>query len=119
MFIQVWQAIQTRLRKAQSIATSTSRVEHSGHLAGGSGGDEPRLLTLMNSSYSTHRWNQYGCFCAYVGTRVIFSLLVASLLLALPRAGASMELPTTPAGKVLAGYLEAVNSGNKEKLEAF
>jgi D-alanyl-D-alanine carboxypeptidase len=30
-----------------------------------------------------------------------------------------MELPSTPAGKVLAGYLEALNSGNKERLEAF
>jgi CubicO group peptidase (beta-lactamase class C family) len=34
-------------------------------------------------------------------------------------AGASAELPSTPAGKVLAGYLEAVNSGDKNKLEAF
>jgi D-alanyl-D-alanine carboxypeptidase len=30
-----------------------------------------------------------------------------------------LKLPSTPAGKVLAGYLEALNSGNKDKLEAF
>jgi len=72
----------------------------------------------MNSSYSTHRWNQYGWFCAYLHTRGIFSLLVAALSLGLPVAGA-LELPSTPAGKVLAGYLEALNSGNKDKLEVF
>src|SRR6267378_6451403 len=71
----------------------------------------------MNSS--THRWNQYGWFCAYPYMRGIFSLLVAALSLGLPRAGASPELPSTPAGKVLAGYLEALNSGNKDKLGAF
>ena len=52
-------------------------------------------------------------------TRVIFSLLVAALSLGLSLAGAPPELPSTPAGKVLAGYLEALNSGNKGKLEAF
>ena len=51
--------------------------------------------------------------------RGIFSLLVAALSLGLPLAGATVELPSTPAGKVLAGYLEALNSGNKDKLEAF
>jgi CubicO group peptidase (beta-lactamase class C family) len=51
--------------------------------------------------------------------RYILSLLVASLSLGLPLAGAPAELPSTPAGQVLAGYLEAVNSGNKDKLEAF
>ena len=51
--------------------------------------------------------------------RGIFSLLVAALSLGLPLAGAPPELPSTPAGKVLAGYLEALNSGNKDKLEAF
>src|SRR6266850_1143090 len=51
--------------------------------------------------------------------RGIFSLLVIALSLGLPLAGAAPELPSTPAGKVLAGYLEAVNSGNKDKLEAF
>src|SRR5215468_10105734 len=45
--------------------------------------------------------------------------IVAALSLGLARAGRAAELPSTPAGKVLAGYLEAVNSGNKEKLEAF
>src|SRR5215510_861783 len=49
--------------------------------------------------------------------RAVFSLLVAALSLAL--AGAAPELPSTPAGKVLAGYLEALNSGNKDKLETF
>ena len=37
----------------------------------------------------------------------------------LPLAEAPPELTSTPAGKVLAGYLEAVNTGNKDKLEAF
>jgi CubicO group peptidase (beta-lactamase class C family) len=46
-------------------------------------------------------------------------LLVAALSLGLSVAGAPPELPSTPAGKVLAGYLEALNSGNKDKLEAF
>ena len=45
------------------------------------------------------------------------SLLV--FLLGLPLPAAPAELPSTPAGKVLAGYLEALNSGNKDKLEAF
>jgi len=43
----------------------------------------------------------------------------AAFSLGLPLAGASPGLPSTPAGKVLAGYLEALNSGNKDKLEAF
>src|SRR5712664_2568031 len=73
----------------------------------------------MNSSYSTPRWNQYGWFGAYLYMRGIFSLLVAALSLGLALAGAPPELPSTPAGKVLAGYLEAMNSGNKDKLEAF
>jgi len=73
----------------------------------------------MNSSHSTHRWNQYGRFCAYLCKRGIFSILVAALSLGAPLAGAVAELPSTPAGKVLAGYLEALNSGNKDKLEAF
>src|SRR5882757_1522889 len=73
----------------------------------------------MNSSYSTRRWNQYGWFCANLYTRGIFVLLVAALSLGLSLAGAPPELPSTPAGKVLAGYLEAVNSGNKDKLEVF
>src|SRR5438067_10543695 len=51
--------------------------------------------------------------------RRIFSLLVAGLTLGLSLAAAPPELPSTPAGKVLAGYLEAVNSGTKDKLEAF
>src|SRR6267142_327213 len=51
--------------------------------------------------------------------RGIFSLFVAAFSLGLALAGAPPELPSTPAGKVLAGYLEALNSGNKDKLEAF
>ena len=68
----------------------------------------------MNSSYPTHGWNQYGWFCAYRYTRGIFSLLVAALSVGVALAGAPPELPSTPAGKVLAGYLEALNSGNKD-----
>src|SRR5256886_10049540 len=73
----------------------------------------------MNSPYATQRWSQYGWFCAHPYTRVIFSLLVAALTLGVTLAGAPPEFPSTPAGKVLAGYLEALNSGNKDKLEAF
>jgi len=71
----------------------------------------------MNSSGSAHAWNQNGRFCGYFSVLGIFSLFVASL--SLPLAGAAIELPSTQAGKVLGGYLEALNSGNKEKLEAF
>ncbi len=49
--------------------------------------------------------------------RFIFLLIVAAL--SLPLAGAPADFPSTPAGKVLAAYLEALNSGNKNKLEAF
>jgi len=51
--------------------------------------------------------------------RGVVSLLVASLWLGPSVAGAPAEWPSTPAGQVLAGYLEALNSGNKDKLEAF
>jgi CubicO group peptidase (beta-lactamase class C family) len=51
--------------------------------------------------------------------RPIFSLLLAALSLGLAGAGVAAELPSTPAGKVLAGYLEALHSGNKDKLESF
>jgi D-alanyl-D-alanine carboxypeptidase len=60
-----------------------------------------------------------GWFCSYRSVRRIFLLVVAALSLSLPLVGASPELPSTPAGKVLGGYLEALNSGNKAKLEAF
>jgi len=49
----------------------------------------------------------------------MLALLIVALSLGLPVAGAAPELPSTPAGKVLAGYLDALNSGDKEKLEAF
>jgi len=52
-------------------------------------------------------------------TRGIFSLLIAALSMGQALAGAPAELPSTPAGKVLAGYLEAVDSGNKDKLDSF
>ena len=51
--------------------------------------------------------------------RGILALFVGALSLGLPLAKAHPELPTTPAGRVLAGYLEALNSGNEDKLEAF
>lgn len=47
------------------------------------------------------------------------TFLVASFLLGPLLAGGRPALPSTPAGKVLAGYLEAMNSGNKDKLDAF
>jgi hypothetical protein len=77
------------------------------------------VVDTMNSSYSTHQRNQQGWFCTYLCTRGILLLLVAALGLGLPVAGAPPELPSTAAGKVLAGYLEAVNSGDKAKLAAF
>ena len=49
----------------------------------------------------------------------LFSLIITGLWLGLSLAAAPPELPSTPAGKVLAGYLEALNSGDKDKLEAF
>ena len=78
-----------------------------------------QAIDTMNSLQSTPRWSQYGWFCAYPFRRGIFSLLIAALSLGLALAGAAPELPFTPAGKILAGYLEALNSGNKDKLEAF
>src|SRR5436190_325325 len=79
---------------------------------------KPRTTGFL-SRRSTHRWNQYGWFSAPLCMRSIFSLLVAALFLGFPTPGAPLELPPTPAGKVLAGYLEALNSGNKDKLQAF
>ena len=73
----------------------------------------------MKSSSSIHRWNQCGWFRAYRYTPGILPLLIAALSLGLTFAAAPPELPSTPAGKVLAGYLEALNSGTKDKLEAF
>ncbi|MEO8027253.1 MAG: serine hydrolase domain-containing protein [Bryobacteraceae bacterium] len=56
--------------------------------------------------------------------RSIFFILIAALSLGLPLAGAPPAFPSTPAGKVLAGYLEALNTGNapnsgRDKLESF
>jgi hypothetical protein len=73
----------------------------------------------MNSSHSAHRLDQHGWFPSYLHTTGILSLIVAALSLGPAQAEAPPELPSTPAGKVLAGYLEALNSGNKDKLEAF
>jgi hypothetical protein len=78
-----------------------------------------KVIDTMNSSYSTPRSNQCGWFGADPRTCGISSILVVALSLGLALAGAAPELPSTPAGKVLAGYLEALNSGKKNKLEAF
>ena len=51
--------------------------------------------------------------------RGLLSLVVASLSLGLALAGPPPEFPPTPAGQVLAGYLDALNSGTKDKLEPF
>lgn len=66
-----------------------------------------------------HRCHRYGWFCADLRALHIFLLLVAALSLDLAFAAPPPELPSTQAGKVLAGYLEALNSGNKTQLEAF
>jgi hypothetical protein len=47
------------------------------------------------------------------------SILVAVVSLGLSLAREAPDLPSTPAGKVLGGYLDALNSGDREKLEAF
>jgi D-alanyl-D-alanine carboxypeptidase len=44
---------------------------------------------------------------------------LASLSPSLTVAAARAEFPSTPAGKVLAGYVGALNSGNEDRLEAF
>jgi hypothetical protein len=51
--------------------------------------------------------------------RKILWLIVAAVLLNASIAAESPELPSTQAGKVLRGYLEALNTGDKAKLEAF
>jgi CubicO group peptidase (beta-lactamase class C family) len=68
---------------------------------------------------SIHGLRLKGWFYAYSHIRLIFSLLLVAFFLGLALAEAAPELPSTPAGKVLAGYLDAVNSGNKDKLETF
>jgi D-alanyl-D-alanine carboxypeptidase len=50
--------------------------------------------------------------------RAFLSVLVF-LSVSLPLAAAPPEFPSTPAGQVLAGYLDAMNSGTKDKLEPF
>ena len=77
------------------------------------------FFCAMNSSYSICRANECGRFLEYLRRRGIYWLIVVSLSLGVSLAEASSELPPTRAGKVLAGYLEALNSGDKEKLEAF
>ncbi|HEY6229166.1 MAG TPA: serine hydrolase, partial [Verrucomicrobiae bacterium] len=51
--------------------------------------------------------------------RAIVWLVVAAVSLGMSIAAESPKLPSTPAGKVLDGYLDALNSGDKEKLESF
>ncbi len=51
--------------------------------------------------------------------RGIVSLFVVSLSLGAAWAGPRPEFPPTPAGQVLGGYLDALNSGNKDKLDAY
>src|SRR6478672_1770727 len=73
----------------------------------------------MNSSCPTQKSNQYIRQFLSLYVRAVFPFLFAVLLLHLSAAGQTPQLPSTPAGKVLGGYLEALNSGNKGKLEAF
>jgi D-alanyl-D-alanine carboxypeptidase len=73
----------------------------------------------MNTWHSSQPVSQPGWSCPSRFMRVLFSLLVAAFLPSLPLVGVAAALPSTPAGKVLDGYLEALNSGNKDKLEAF
>src|ERR1041385_1058747 len=64
-------------------------------------------------------WNEYGRFCVSLHMRAIVWLVVAAVSLGMSIAAESPKLPSTPAGKVLDGYLDALNSGDKEKLESF
>jgi D-alanyl-D-alanine carboxypeptidase len=73
----------------------------------------------MNSSYSISRLNEGRQCGACLQMRGMFPLLVAILCLASSMSAESLDLPATPAGKVLAGYLDALNSGDSKKLEAF
>jgi CubicO group peptidase (beta-lactamase class C family) len=70
-------------------------------------------------AYSTRSLNVMETKRARSTHRGFLFLLVACLSSSPSLAGTPPELPPTPAGKVLAGYLDAVNSGNKDKLEAF
>jgi hypothetical protein len=54
----------------------------------------------------------------FLRSGIVWLLLVA-LSLSQSLVGAAPELPSTPAGTVLAGYLDALNVGTKDKLEAF
>jgi len=72
----------------------------------------------MNSSYPTEQGNRSSGFRTFLRTRATLAFLVV-ISLALHAGGVSAELPSTPAGKVLAGYLDALNSGKKDKLDTF
>ena len=54
-----------------------------------------------------------------VSILALLSVVRADVVLPSGLAAEAVAAPPTPAGKVLAGYLEALNSGDKEKLEAF
>lgn len=73
----------------------------------------------MNSPFSTGGWNRRGEWPASRRRGSGGLILLAVLSLSLALAGAPPELPPTPAGKVLGGYLGAVNSGERDKLEPF
>lgn len=76
-----------------------------------------KAVDTMTSSSFTLRSNRYRRFLARHYRSGTFWLLVAALLP--PLAAAPAEFPSTPAGQVLAGYLEALNAGTQDKLEIF
>lgn len=73
----------------------------------------------MNNSCSPTLPIQCGWPIVNLCARGVFYLLVAALLGGQTRAEESLELPATPAGRVLAGYLDSLNSGNANKLQTF
>lgn len=73
----------------------------------------------MKSPHSTHQLGQNIGFRTHLFHRCLFALLVGGLCLGPAWAGSPPVLPPTPAGRVLAAYLEALNSGTREKLETF
>ncbi len=73
----------------------------------------------MKATHLLHQSILLGRFSSHFRVRSIFSFIIAVATLGRCLAGVPPEVPSTPAGKVLAAYLEALNSGEKDKLEAF
>lgn len=73
----------------------------------------------MNGSNMTHSQSLHSLTFEKLQLRGVLFVVVAILSLRQSLMGAPPELPSTPVGKVLAEYLDALNSGDKEKLQWF